>query len=328
MSLAEPVTSSLRDAGLDPLYVEDLVRATLEEDLAGGADVTSEATISPQQWARATLSAQSAGVIAGLPVVEATFEASGDGMEIQRRMAEGSWVEPGTPLLTVVGPTRQILLAERTALNLGSRLSGIATATNQWVHAVSGTGATIRDTRKTTPLLRPLEKYAVRVGGGENHRSSLSDMALIKDNHVAAAGGITAALQAVRAAAPDVPVEVEVDDVAGAVEAVEAGAELILLDNFSVDQTREAVAAVGGRAQLEVSGGLNIQDARAYGESGVNYISVGGLTHSARALDVSLEIEQVGFTEPEANTANSWFTPAASDAGVPGRDTSENSIVT
>lgn len=294
MSLAEPVTSALRDAGLDPFYVEDLVRATLEEDLGAGSDVTTEATIPPGQRARATLAARQAGVIAGLPVVEAVFDATGGGLELSRRVAEGSWVEPGTPVLTVAGSTRHILLAERTALNLGSRLSGVATATSQWVQALVGTKAAVRDTRKTTPLLRPLEKYAVRVGGGENHRSALSEAALIKDNHVAAVGSIAAAFRAVRQAAPDLLVEVEVDDVAGAAEAVEAGADLVLLDNFPVEQVREAVSVVGGRARLEVSGGLTLNSAHLYGETGVDYVSVGALTHSVVALDLGLDLEYAG----------------------------------
>ncbi|WP_166346821.1 carboxylating nicotinate-nucleotide diphosphorylase [Phytoactinopolyspora limicola] len=299
MSLAEPVTSALRDAGLDPLYVEDLVRATLEEDLDGGIDVTTEATVPAQQRVRATLSARTTGVIAGLPVIEAVFAAAGDAIRTERLVPDGSWVEPGTPVLAVAGPTRQILLAERTALNLGSRLSGIATATSQWVYALEGTETLIRDTRKTTPLLRPLEKYAVRVGGGHNHRSSLSEAALIKDNHVVAAGGIAAAFRAVRQAAPEVAVEVEVDDVAGAVEAVEAGAELVLLDNFSVEQVHEAVAAVNGRARLEVSGGLTLQAARAYAETGVDYLSVGALTHSVTAMDLGLDVDQVEGVDAE-----------------------------
>ncbi|NDL58113.1 carboxylating nicotinate-nucleotide diphosphorylase [Phytoactinopolyspora mesophila] len=293
MSLAESVTSALRDASLDPLYVEDLVRATLEEDLAGGVDITSEATIPAGQRARATLATRQEGVVAGLPVIETVFSATSDDVVLERRVADGSWVEPGTPVLTVTGLTREILAAERTALNLGSRLSGIATATSQWVYELRGTRTVVRDTRKTTPLLRPLEKYAVRVGGGENHRFSLSEAALIKDNHIVAAGGITAAFRAVKQASPEIPVEVEVDDVAGAVEAVEAGAELVLLDNFSVDEVREAVAVVGGRARLEVSGGLTLDGARAYAETGVDYLSVGALTHSVVALDLGLDVEQV-----------------------------------
>jgi nicotinate-nucleotide pyrophosphorylase (carboxylating) len=172
-------------------------------------------------------------------------------------------------------------------------MSGIATATRGWADLLDGTKATVRDTRKTIPLLRPLDKYAVRVGGGENHRSSLSEAALIKDNHVVAAGGVAAAYHAVRSAFPGVPVEVEVDDVAGAVEAVEAGAELILLDNFTVDEVHQAVDAVDGRARLEVSGGLVWEDARAYAETGVDYLSVGSLTHSVVAVDLGLDVQGV-----------------------------------
>ncbi|NED94854.1 carboxylating nicotinate-nucleotide diphosphorylase [Phytoactinopolyspora alkaliphila] len=302
MSLAEPITSALRDVGLDPLYVEDLVRATIEEDLDGGIDVTTEATVSEEQRARATIAAREAGVVAGIPVMEAVFGAAVDDVVLERRVADGSWVEPGTPLLAVTGPTRQILLAERTALNLGSRLSGIASATRAWADALAGTNAVVRDTRKTTPLLRPLEKYAVRVGGGENHRSSLSESALIKDNHIAAAGSITAAFEAVRQHAPGIPVEVEVDDVHGAVEAVRAGAELVLLDNFTVEQVREAVNAVGRHARLEVSGGLTLDRAADYGATGVQYLSVGALTHSVAGLDLGLDIESVA--SPGMNDAD------------------------
>jgi nicotinate-nucleotide pyrophosphorylase (carboxylating) len=325
MSLAESVTSALREASLDPLYVEDLVRATLEEDLAGGEDVTSEATIPADQRALATLATRAEGVIAGLPVIEAVFSATSDDVELERRVAEGSWVEPGTPVLTVRGRTRDILVAERTALNLGSRMSGIATATSQWVYELRGTRTAVRDTRKTTPLLRPLEKYAVRVGGGENHRASLSDAALIKDNHVVAAGGITAALRAGKQAAPGLEVEVEVDDVQGALEAVEAGAELILLDNFSVDEVREAVSAVGGRARLEVSGGLTLDAARAYADTGVDFLSVGALTHSAVALDLGLDVEQVQSVAGD----DGWPTGRADLNVVRGQryaDTAENPV--
>jgi nicotinate-nucleotide pyrophosphorylase (carboxylating) len=304
MSLAEPIASALRDVGLDPLYVEDLIRATIEEDLDGGIDVTTEATVPEQQRMRATVAAREAGVVAGLPVMEATFAVAVDNAVIERRVADGSWVEPGTPVLAVTGTARQILLAERTALNLGSRLSGIASATRAWVDALTGSNAVVRDTRKTTPLLRPLEKYAVRVGGGENHRSSLSESALIKDNHVAAAGSITAAFAAVRQNAPGVPIEVEVDDVQGAVEAVRAGAELVLLDNFTVEQVREAVTAVAGHARLEVSGGLTVDNAAAYGATGVEYLSVGALTHSVTALDLGLDVESVAA--PEMNGADAF----------------------
>lgn len=294
MTLPDHVTGALREAGLDPRFVEDLVRATLEEDLAAGVDVTTEATVPATQSARADLVAREPGVVAGLPVVEAVFAAAaGAEVAVERHAWDGDRVEAGTTVLTVHAPTRGLLIGERTALNFACRLSGIATATRAWADALDGTAAVVRDTRKTTPLLRPLEKYAVRVGGGENHRSSLSEAALVKDNHVIAAGGIAAAFNAVRLRFPGVPVEVEVDDVAGAVEAVEAGAELIMLDNFGLDEVREAVAAVGGRARLEVSGGLTLDVARAYGETGVDYLSVGALTHSVVALDLALDVKSV-----------------------------------
>ncbi|MGH9250183.1 MAG: carboxylating nicotinate-nucleotide diphosphorylase, partial [Acidimicrobiales bacterium] len=186
--------------------------------------------------------------------------------------------------------TRALLLAERTALNLLCRLSGIATITRRWADALEGTGAVARDTRKTTPLLRELEKYAVRCGGGENHRMSLSDAALIKDNHVVAAGGITEAFKAVAEAFPDVPIEIEVDSVDGAVEAAEARAELILLDNFTPFDVARAVEAVAGRARLEASGGLTFYAARSFGETGVDFLAIGELTHSAPILDIAFDL--------------------------------------
>ncbi|WP_116949670.1 carboxylating nicotinate-nucleotide diphosphorylase [Jiangella endophytica] len=293
MSLPEPVALALSEAGLDPRYVDDLVRATLEEDLGGGEDVTTAATVPAGQLAVAVLGAREAGVLAGLPVAQAVFAATDAGVEIERHAADGAEIQAGSKVLTVHGRTRQLLLAERTALNLASRLSGIATATRAWVDALAGTPAAVRDTRKTTPLLRPLEKYAVRVGGGVNHRSTLSESALIKDNHIAAAGGITAAFQAVRRAYPGIAVEVEVDDVDGAREAVEAGADLVLLDNFSVDDVLEAVKVVDGRARLEVSGGLTLVQAGAYAATGVDYLSTGALTHSVQALDLGLDVVAV-----------------------------------
>lgn len=295
MTLPEHVTAALTEAGLDPVYVEDLVRATLEEDLDGGEDVTSVASVPPDQRARAVLAAREAGVVAGLPVVAAVVAAvAGEDATVSTLVRDGDRVGAGQPVLTVEGRTRDLLLAERTALNLASRLSGISTATRAWTDALDGLKATVRDTRKTTPLLRPLEKYAVRAGGGANHRSSLSDAALVKDNHVVAAGGVAAAYQAIRRAYPDLEVEVEVDDVAGAIEAVEAGADVVMLDNFTVDEVRTAVEQVGDRATLEVSGGLTLDDARTYGETGVDYLSVGALTHSVRALDLGMDIESVG----------------------------------
>jgi nicotinate-nucleotide pyrophosphorylase (carboxylating) len=294
VSLPGELSRSLAEAGLEPGYVEDLVRAALEEDLDRGVDVTSEATVPRAQRAAGDLVARADGVVAGLAVAEAAFVcAAGEPLDVAGTVSDGAAVRAGTVLTTVTGPTRALLLAERTALNLLCHLSGVATATRRWADALGHTRAVVRDTRKTTPLLRPLEKYAVRCGGGENHRMSLSDAALIKDNHVVAAGGITAAYQAVVEAFPDVPVEIEVDSVAGAVEAAAAGAQLILLDNFTTAEVAEAVEAVAGRSKLEVSGGLTLYAARAYGETGVDYLAVGAITHSAPVLDIAFDLREV-----------------------------------
>jgi nicotinate-nucleotide pyrophosphorylase (carboxylating) len=293
VKLPDDLSASLRDAGLDPAYVEDLVRAALEEDLAGGVDVTTEATVPKDHQATGDLTARADGVVAGLGVAEAVFACTaGDDAEFERPVSDGSRVRRGTVLMTVTAPTRALLVAERTALNLLCRLSGIATVTRRWADALADTHAVVRDTRKTTPLLRELEKYAVRCGGGENHRMSLSDAALIKDNHVVAAGGIMAAYKAVTEAFPDLPVEVEVDSVEGATEAAEAGAELILLDNFSPAEVARAVEAVDGRAKLEVSGGLTFYAARNFGDTGVDYLAVGEITHSAPVLDIAFDLRE------------------------------------
>ena len=292
--LPPDLVARLRDAGLDSRGVEGLVRAALDEDLAGGVDVTTEATVPAGQRATADLVARGDGVVAGLAVAEAVLScaAAGD-LVAEHRAADGDRVSRGDLLMSVTGPTRAILLGERTALNLLCHLSGVATATRRWVDALAGTRAVVRDTRKTTPLLRALEKYAVRCGGGRNHRMSLSDAALVKDNHVVAAGGVAAAYRLVTERFPGVPVEVEVDDVASALEAADAGASLVLLDNMSPDQVRDAVGAVAGRVGLEVSGGLTLDTARAYAETGVDYLAVGALTHSAPALDVALDLREV-----------------------------------
>jgi nicotinate-nucleotide pyrophosphorylase (carboxylating) len=279
------------DDVLDKRWVEDLVRAALEEDLAGGVDVTSTATIPENQRSVADFVARAGGVVAGLEVAELVLRiVAGDDIEAEHRVRDGMAVRAGDVLLTVTGPTRQLLTAERTALNLVCHLSGVATLTARWVAAVDGTGAAIRDTRKTMPLLRSLEKYAVRCGGGVNHRMSLSDAALIKDNHVIAAGGVAEAFVAVRTEFPEVPVEIEVDTVDDAVLAVEAGADLILLDNMPVDQLRNAVETVNGRAKLEASGGLTLDRAREVAETGVDYLAVGALTHSAPVLDIAMDL--------------------------------------
>jgi len=294
MTLPSDLVDRLRAGGLDPAWVESFVTAALAEDLAGGVDVTSESTVPAGQRATGDIVARRDGVVSGLLVSEAVFVLASDGAAtVKPVVADGDAVSAGDVLMNVAGPTRALLVAERTALNLAGRLSGIATLTRRWVDEVAGTGAVVRDTRKTTPLLRPLEKYAVRCGGGENHRMSLSDAALVKDNHVLAAGGVAAAYRAVVAHYPDVSVEVEVDDVAGALEAAEAGASLVLLDNFSVAEVGEAVRAVGGRTRLEVSGGLSLDTVRAYAETGVDYLAVGALTHSAVALDIAFDLGEV-----------------------------------
>jgi nicotinate-nucleotide pyrophosphorylase (carboxylating) len=285
----------LTAAGLDPAYVERVVRTTVEEDLDGGVDVTSAATVSAEARAVADFTARAPGVVAGLSVAAAVldFVASG-GVEFEFHVADGALVEAGTVLFTARGLTRDLLTAERSALNLLCHLSGIATVTRSWVDAVAGTGAAVRDTRKTTPGLRRLEKYAVRIGGGVNHRMSLADAGLIKDNHVVAAGGVVEAFDAVRARYPDLPVEVEVDSLEQLLPVVAAGAELILLDNFTPERMRAAVMLVGrnepyGRTRLEASGGLTLAQARAAAETGVDYLAVGALTHSAAILDVGCD---------------------------------------
>jgi nicotinate-nucleotide pyrophosphorylase (carboxylating) len=299
ISLAE----RLRSAGLDPVAVAAFVTAALTEDLAGGSDVTTAATVGAGATGCADLVARSAGVVAGLPVAAAVFAMVpgepgrpspagpyGAGLDWAELVADGDQVVPGQPVLRVTGLIGPILTAERTALNLLCHLSGVATLTRRWVDAVAGTGARIRDTRKTTPGMRALEKYAVRCGGGLNHRMALSDAALIKDNHVAAAGSVAAAFAAVRGQAPGLQVEVECDTLDQVAEALAAGADQILLDNFAVPDMAAAVALTGGRARLEASGGLTLATARAVAETGVDYLAVGALTHSAPALDIGLDL--------------------------------------
>ncbi|MDX6258504.1 MAG: hypothetical protein QOH84_192 [Kribbellaceae bacterium] len=281
------------DDTLDKQWVEDLVRATIEEDLAGGVDVTTTATVEADQVSVAEFVARADGVVAGLEIAELVVRliAGKDEVEIEHSVVDGAQVKAGAVLMTVRGKTRQLLTAERTALNLLCHLSGVATLTSRWVEAVAGTGAIIRDTRKTMPLLRQLEKYAVRCGGGRNHRMALSDAALIKDNHVIAAGGVAEAFRLVRKAYPDLSVEVEVDTVEDAIIAVESGAELVLLDNMPVSVLREAVEKVAGRARLEASGGLTLDVAREVAETGVDFLAVGALTHSAPVLDIAMDLQ-------------------------------------
>ncbi len=288
------IAGNLSNAGLDPALVADIASAALAEDLAGGIDVTTAATVPAAARGRADLVARAPGVVAGLPVAAAVFALTSADLDCAELAADGDRVAAGQPVLSVTGPVRAILTAERTALNLVCHLSGVATLTRQWADAVAGTRAAIRDTRKTTPGLRALEKYAVRCGGGVNHRMSLSDAALIKDNHVAAAGSVAGAFAAVRAQAAGLPLEVECDTLEQVAEALSAGADLILLDNFTVTDTAAAVRLAAGRALLEASGGLTLASARAVAETGVDYLAVGALTHSAPALDIGLDLVPAG----------------------------------
>jgi nicotinate-nucleotide pyrophosphorylase (carboxylating) len=279
---------------IDPVIDQAVIDRALAEDLADGPDVTTAATVPADQVARAQLTPRQAGVLAGGPIAAQVFRTViGSSVVVDQLVPDGGALVPGEPALVVHGPTAGLLTAERTALNLLTHLSGIASATRAWVDAVAGTGARIRDTRKTLPGLRAVEKYAVRCGGGVNHRMSLGDAALIKDNHVAAAGSVTAAIKAVRALDPTIPLEVEVDTLAQFDEAIGAGAELILLDNFSVADTVEAVRrarALPRSVQLEASGGLTLDRARVVAETGVDFLAVGALTHSAPALDIGLDL--------------------------------------
>jgi nicotinate-nucleotide pyrophosphorylase (carboxylating) len=277
-----------------------VIRGALAEDLRYGPDVTSAATAAPGAEAAAEVVARGPGVLAGLPVALAVLDAAGIAVSVaagiagpaEALAADGDRIGAGTAVLRVKAPLRELLGAERTLLNFLTHLSGIATATRAWVDALAGTGCAVRDTRKTIPGLRQLEKYAVRCGGGLNHRMGLGDAALIKDNHVAAAGGITAAIKAVRAAAPSLPLEVECDDLLQVREALEAGVELILLDNMGLTALRAAVGLARGypSVKLEASGGLHLDQARAVAQTGVDFVAVGALTHSSPALDLGLDL--------------------------------------
>ena len=287
------IRAELVAAALDPAQVIALIARAVDEDLDGGVDVTTVATVPIGQRATLDLVARRAGVVAGVPVAAAVFSfVCGADARIVEMAADGDVVQPGTVVVSVSGGTHELLQAERPALNLLGHLSGIATATREWVDAIAGTGAAVRDTRKTTPGMRRLEKYAVRCGGGVNHRMSLSDAALVKDNHVVAAGGVSEAFEAVRSRFPGVPVEVEVDSLEQLDDVLAAGADLVLLDNFSHDQMREAVRRNAGRALLEASGGLSIDSAAEVAATGVDYLAVGALTHSAPVLDIGADLRQ------------------------------------
>ncbi|MEV0343800.1 carboxylating nicotinate-nucleotide diphosphorylase [Nocardia sp. NPDC050713] len=283
------------DAALDRDEVLALIRTALDEDLRYGPDVTTMATVPADAAVKASVVSRQPGTVAGIDVgllvLDEVIGASE--YEITERVADGTRVHAGDVVLGVVAPTRGLLTAERTMLNLMCHLSGIATATAAWVDEVEGTRCAIRDSRKTLPGLRGLQKYAVRVGGGVNHRMGLGDAALIKDNHVVAAGSVVAALRAVRELAPDLPCEVEVDSLEQLDAVLAENVELVLLDNFPLWQTQAAVQrrnAVAPETKLESSGGLTLEMAADYARTGVDYLAVGALTHSVRVLDLGLDM--------------------------------------
>ena len=281
----------LAHAGLDPEDVYRMVVRAFDEDLPdGGSDVTSGA-MPPMGRGTGDIVAREAGVVAGLGVAELVFVyALADAVGVTGRLADGTHVAAGDVVTTVSGPVQDLLTAERTALNFASHLSGVATATSHWVAAIEGTHARVLDTRKTLPTYRSLQKYAVRCGGGVNHRFSLSDRAMVKDNHVIAAGGVVPAYELVRAANRTLRVEVEVTDLDQLRELLDAGCDEILLDNMDAATMAEAVRLTDGRATLEASGGLTLERAREVAATGVDFISVGALTHSVRVFDLGLDL--------------------------------------
>jgi nicotinate-nucleotide pyrophosphorylase (carboxylating) len=294
VTLTADVYTELRKVGLDPAEVETLVRRALDEDLGDGLDVTSLATVPFDLEGVADFVARADGIVAGLPVVRAVLEiVSDDSVMVDEHMHDGDRVRAGDRLLSARALVRALLTAERTALNVLCHLSGVATVTRRWADEVDGTKARILDTRKTNPGLRSFEKYAVRCGGGTNKRMGLYDAALIKDNHVIAAGGVAQAFHAVRELFPDIDVQVECDTTDQVVEALDAGATFLLLDNMDLEALRESVRINAGRAELEATGGLTLDRARAVAETGVDYLSVGALTHSAPVLDIGVDLRSV-----------------------------------
>ncbi|MBM3551664.1 MAG: carboxylating nicotinate-nucleotide diphosphorylase [Alphaproteobacteria bacterium] len=277
---------------LPPMLVEEAVRAALVEDLGRAGDITTQATIPANAQAHAAVVARDSGVVAGLAAARAAFALSDPEILFEAQASDGDRIEPEALIALVSGPARAILSAERVALNFLGRLSGVATLTDRFVSAVAGASARICDTRKTTPLLRALEKYAVRCGGGVNHRFGLDDAVLIKDNHIAVAGGVIPALRAAKAHVGHlVKVEIEVDTLDQLREVLDEGADAVLLDNMTLDDLRSAVALVAGRMICEASGGVTLANVAEIAKTGVDLISVGALTHSAPAFDVGLDIE-------------------------------------
>ncbi|CAB4557760.1 unannotated protein [freshwater metagenome] len=282
---------NIKALGLSPNHIFQQVKDAVAEDLMGGEDITSVATISESQVSTADFVARKAGIISGLHVAAAVLEYCGIN-HYEVLVDEGAKVEAGKVLITAQGNTRKLLLAERTALNFLTHLSGISTTTNKWVQAVAGTKCLVRDSRKTTPGLRSLEKFAVRMGGGTNHRISLSAEGLIKDNHILASGGITSAFKSLKDKFPGKAIEIEVDSLDQLTEAVKAGAQLVLLDNMTPEQCKAAVSQVSGKCKLEASGGITLENAKAYADTGVDFIAIGALTHSAPALDIGLDFRK------------------------------------
>ena len=294
MTSKEQVYENLRSNGLEPELVQALVDLAISEDLMGGTDVTSLATIPEIQISELDLVTRSPGVIAGINIAALVFlSVASKKIEIELCVDDGKKVDANTCLLTAKGSTIELLTAERTALNFLGHLSGIATTTNKWVNEISGTNAKVRDTRKTTPGLRLLEKYAVKAGGGTNHRMSLNDQALIKDNHIVASGSIKSAVEKVKDKFPELDFEIEVDNLDQLNEALAVDAKLILLDNFSIEDLKKAVVTVNKKAKLEASGGITLENARKIAETGVDFLAVGALTHSAPVLDIGGDLRTV-----------------------------------
>ena len=294
MTSKEQVYENLRSNGLEPELVQALVDLAISEDLMGGTDVTSLATIPEIQISELDLVTRSPGVIAGINIAALVFlSVASKKIDIELCVEDGKKVEANTCLLTAKGSTIELLTAERTALNFLGHLSGIATTTNKWVNEISGTNAKVRDTRKTTPGLRLLEKYAVKAGGGTNHRMSLNDQALIKDNHIVASGSIKSAVEKVKDKFPELEFEIEVDNLEQLNEALAVDAKLILLDNFNIEDLKKAVVTVSKKAKLEASGGITLENARKIAETGVDFLAVGALTHSAPVLDIGGDLRTV-----------------------------------
>jgi nicotinate-nucleotide pyrophosphorylase (carboxylating) len=288
--LPASLATELVEAGLHPKQVYADVVAAIAEDLPGD-DVTSWATIPASDTAIADFVARQDGVVCGLAIAEVVFRyVLGNDITVVRHVGDGAHVVKGDVLMTVTGGTALLLTAERTALNYACHVSGVATATAAWVSVLEGTSARVRDTRKTIPHFRSLEKYAVRCGGGVNHRRDLSDQALVKDNHVLAAGGVVPAYELIKARYPDVPVQVEVTTLEQLKELLEIGVDQILLDNMTNEQMAEAVTIADGRAKLEASGGLTLERAAEVAATGVDFIAVGALTHSAKVMDIAMDL--------------------------------------